>query len=444
MATNTIGTSVMEVNVKVEAIELTVTTDEVQIEVKEGEGSSSNPLEIPCNVSPKDSTIKWFFYNQVTLPEGATISVQGTLKFNNVNRDIDGEYTCVGIRPNGKKKFVSITVNVNYAPKIVKFDKNQDGQIDDILAQYRLINLVNFQQFSLVCDAIGKPKPQILWTRNLQNISSESILNIRPTDGEEASGRYECVASNKIGNSPSKLVQVNMITKPTFDNSTSATPHIVPENLKSYNVTCPVKNFSKSMNISWTFDGKPINLTSNEYEMIGNKLMIHKLSLKHQGDFRCLVLNEAGKLEVILNLKINIEPQITLFTVTKDGGQSYPIFNDTIDIVNGEQTLTVDCEVTGNPIPATHWMWNGEHVSSTSKLILTELQDSMSHDYVCMSENSMGKAERTIKVNVEKIPEIQPNQLRLFQLSENDSLTVECPVKNSINILWYHVSDTLI
>lgn len=297
----------MEANLIVEAIELTVTTNETEIEVTEGYRTLNSPLKIPCMVSPKDSMIKWFFNNQATLPLNVIVSAQGTIRLNNVTRDHDGEYTCVGIRPNGKKKSVTITVKVNYPPEIVKFEKNQDDVTDDIMAQDRPINLVNFQQLSLVCKAIGKPSPKVFWTRNGEIISSESIFSIIPTEGEKSSGLYECVATNKIGNSSLKGVQVNVITKPELQESTTFSQYVMSESSKSYNVTCPVNNFEKSMTIAWTFAGQPIDVTNNEYEIIDNILTIRNISLKHQGEYRCLVSNEAGNVEVIVNVTINIE-----------------------------------------------------------------------------------------------------------------------------------------
>ena len=70
----------------------------------------------------------------------------------------------------------------------------------------------------LLCEATGKPPPNITWTRVLEDDSNSKVLHQGPTWGlpninRNASGTYHCTAYNRIGNPVRREVKVNVMCK---------------------------------------------------------------------------------------------------------------------------------------------------------------------------------------------------------------------------------------
>ena len=70
----------------------------------------------------------------------------------------------------------------------------------------------------LLCEATGKPPPNISWTRVLEDDSNSKVLHHGPTwdfpnINRNASGTYHCTAYNRIGNPVRREVKVNVTCK---------------------------------------------------------------------------------------------------------------------------------------------------------------------------------------------------------------------------------------
>ena len=70
----------------------------------------------------------------------------------------------------------------------------------------------------LLCEATGKPLPNITWTRVLEDDSNSEVLHQGPTldfpnMNRNASGTYRCTADNRFGNPVSHEVKVNVTCK---------------------------------------------------------------------------------------------------------------------------------------------------------------------------------------------------------------------------------------
>ena len=71
---------------------------------------------------------------------------------------------------------------------------------------------------TLVCEATGKPTPNITWIRVLEDCSNSEVLRHGPTWNfpnikRTASGTYRCTAYNGFGNPVNHKVKVNVICK---------------------------------------------------------------------------------------------------------------------------------------------------------------------------------------------------------------------------------------
>jgi len=70
-------------------------------------------------------------------------------------------------------------------------------------------------KLQLLCEATGKPTPNITWTRVFEDDSNSEALHHGttldfPNINRNASGRYRCTADNRLGNPVSHEVKVNV------------------------------------------------------------------------------------------------------------------------------------------------------------------------------------------------------------------------------------------
>jgi len=69
---------------------------------------------------------------------------------------------------------------------------------------------------TLLCEATGRPKPNIIWTRVLENGGNGEVLHQGktwnfPNINRTVSGKYRCTADNGYGNPVSHKVEVNVL-----------------------------------------------------------------------------------------------------------------------------------------------------------------------------------------------------------------------------------------
>ncbi|XP_068731747.1 fibroblast growth factor receptor 1-like [Montipora capricornis] len=115
------------------------------------------------------------------------------LVIESVNRSQSGNYTCLSMSHNENETSAITAVNVLYAPSIH--------------ASNKIVSLTvkKGTKIRLKCEADGNPKPQFVWRKNSDIISSgfnssrnSSILTLH-YESEEEFARFVCIAKNKVG-----------------------------------------------------------------------------------------------------------------------------------------------------------------------------------------------------------------------------------------------------
>ncbi|XP_068686801.1 fibroblast growth factor receptor 1-like isoform X2 [Montipora foliosa] len=125
------------------------------------------------------------------------LTVRGVvLVIESVKRSQSGNYACFSVSHDENKTSAITAVNVLYAPSIHVSNKTE-----------KIISLTvkNGTKIRLRCEADGNPKPQFVWRKNSDLISSGfyssgnwSILTLYNA-GEEEIAHFACTAKNKIG-----------------------------------------------------------------------------------------------------------------------------------------------------------------------------------------------------------------------------------------------------
>lgn len=165
------------------------------------------PASLTCNAEgyPRP-TITWRRAKNAIMPAGGHTATGNVLKVQNARREDRGTYICMANNDVGKPAQKSISLEVEFAPKIsVPRPKVAQALDYDIL---------------LECNVEAHPAPTVTWLRNnetLYNGDDFRISHLASVDGLTSSaltiesieadkyGDYYCQASNKMGTTQARI-----------------------------------------------------------------------------------------------------------------------------------------------------------------------------------------------------------------------------------------------
>lgn len=176
---------------------------------------------LECDVDPDNGTIaQWYkdgnlyFFNTMKtyfdrdLTRYSIVNKTKHLEIKAVEADDAGVYKCEVVQ--NSPVSVDHTVVMLTAPEIVRFTATNDGRVPE------------GSDLLLTCDVIGKPPPQIVWSRAVDNGNQR----LGEQDGEftqnsvymkgvkmEHAGKYYCYAFNSVGHNQAEL-DVSIAGKP--------------------------------------------------------------------------------------------------------------------------------------------------------------------------------------------------------------------------------------
>uniref|UniRef100_A0A915CT19 Ig-like domain-containing protein n=1 Tax=Ditylenchus dipsaci TaxID=166011 RepID=A0A915CT19_9BILA len=259
---------------------------------------------------------------------------------------------------------------------------------------------------------MGNPKPKIHWLKDGQKFeASPPSAEIQP-DGSlmlksgttQDAGQYSCQAISPAGNA-TVSVQVKLIKKPTIlmmDSSGSADGQeekLVARAGERLDIPCPVvvPPGQPQPKVIWTLDS--LAITSPEYQVLRNyTLRISQVGSVHGGNYICTAINAAGETEKQTKVVVHTIPSIARS-------------QNSFSLVQGD-TITLPCEVEGEPEPQVQWYLNGQEfedavLDEDNALILDEVSDKHRGEFKCVATNALGSQERTVTVTVHTAPVIE-------------------------------------
>ncbi|KAI7799480.1 hemicentin-1 isoform X1 [Triplophysa rosa] len=365
---------------------------------------ANQQIAFPCPAKgTPEPVIKWLRNGQdLTGNEpGVSILEDGTLLILASVSPLDnGEYTCMAVNDAGttEKKY---QLKVNVPPDI-----RDSGLLSNV-------SVAMNQPTNLVCDVTGTPVPVITWYKdgvvvtsnsNVQILQKGKTLKFLKAAVSDA-GRYTCKAIN-IAGSTERDLNLDVLVPPTIigtvgsrDISGILNQEIVLE--------CRVKG-DPFPTIQWYKDRKPVFLVDPNIEVSnrGQQLKIKSARLGDQARYQCSATNSAGKQSKEFNLSIFVPPSI------KGGNVSSEL---TVLLGN---TLTLECEVRGVPLPAITWYKNGKTILSSRQaqyvergqfLKISRAQVSDAGQYTCKVTSVAGTAEKLYELDVYVPPSITGN-----------------------------------
>ncbi|XP_010851375.1 PREDICTED: hemicentin-1 isoform X2 [Bison bison bison] len=257
---------------------------------------------------------------------------------------------------------------------------------------------------SLECEVEGVPQPAVTWMKDGRPLTKGrgmeimdegrmvQLKNVHVSD----TGRYMCVAMNIAGMTDRKY-DLSVHTPPSIIGN-----HRTPENISvveksSVSLNCEASGIPLP-SITWLKDGWPVNLSSSLRILSGGRILrLMQTRTEDAGQYTCVVRNAAGEERKIFRLSVLVPPHIM--------GEN--TFEDVK--VKEKQSVTLTCEVTGNPVPEITWHKDGQllkeddthHLMSDGRFLqIVNAQVSHTGRYTCLASNTAGDKSKSFSLNV--------------------------------------------
>ncbi|XP_006907796.1 hemicentin-1 isoform X1 [Pteropus alecto] len=327
-----------------------------------------------------------------TLPGGRQLQISGAEKSD------AGLYTCVASNVAGTaKKDYSLQVYIR--PTI----SNSGSHPTEII-------VTRGKSISLECEVQGIPQPTVTWMkdgrpltkgRGIEILDEGRILQLKNIHVSDT-GRYVCVAVNVAGMTDRKY-DLSVHTPPSIMGN-----HGTPENISvveknSVSLTCEASGIPLP-SIAWLKDGWPISLSSSVRILSGGRtLRLIQTRIEDAGQYTCIVRNAAGEERKVFGLSVLVPPSVVGENTLEDVK------------VKEKQSITLTCEVTGNPVPVITWHKDGQllqeddthHIMSGGRFLqITNAQVSHTGRYTCLASNTAGDKSKSFSLNVLVSPTI--------------------------------------
>ncbi|MBN3302329.1 HMCN1 protein, partial [Amia calva] len=375
----------------------------------------------PAKGTPKP-IIKWLRNGQeLTGNEpGLSILEDGTLLILASVSPLDnGEYVCVAVNDAGttERKY---QLKVHVPPDIRDNEKPTN------------VSVVLNSPTSLFCDVTGTPAPVITWFKDgVPVVPSASLVILKEgktlmflKTATTDTGRYSCKAIN-IAGSTEKDFDLDVLVPPTITGASSPRDVFVILN-HEVSLECRVKGVPLP-SIQWYKDGKLLFLGDPNIEVVnkGQVLKIKSARLGDQAHYQCTVANKAGKKNKDFNLSVYVPPSIKGGNVTTEVSA---LLNNSV---------TLECEARGVPLPAITWYKNGRPLTSNRQAVYVDrgqflkiphAQVSDAGQYTCRVTSVSGSAEKSFELDVYVPPSIEggldtPTEKKVVV---SNSLTLDC------------------
>ncbi|XP_065792281.1 hemicentin-1 isoform X2 [Muntiacus reevesi] len=260
------------------------------------------------------------------------------------------------------------------------------------------------KSISLECEVEGIPQPTVSWMkdgrpltkgRGMEIMDEGRVVQLKNVHVSDT-GRYVCVAMNIAGMTDRKY-DLSVHTPPSIIGN-----HRTPENISvveksSVSLNCEASGIPLP-SITWLKDGWPINLSSSLRILSGGRILrLIQTRTEDAGQYTCVVRNAAGEERKIFRLSVLVPPHIV--------GEN--TFEDVK--VKEKQSVTLTCEVTGNPVPEITWHKDGQllkeddthHLMSGGRFFqITNAQVSHTGRYTCLASNTAGDKSKSFSLNV--------------------------------------------
>ncbi|KAJ1172187.1 hypothetical protein NDU88_004037, partial [Pleurodeles waltl] len=299
---------------------------------------------------------------------------------------------------------------------------------------------------SLACVAEGNPQPALTWLRDgrpllhgqeVDILDEGRVLHLRNAQVSDT-GRYVCIAVNVAGQTEKKY-DVNVHVPPSILGDMGVPENITVVERNPVTLTCEASGIPLP-SVAWLKDGRPIAPSSSVRLLSGARtLRLLQAAVDDVGSYTCIVTNTAGEERKQFDLYVLVPPNI----VGENKMENVK--------VKEKHSVTLTCEVIGNPIPRIEWLKDGQPLpedsdhqllSSGRFLQISSAKVSDTGRYMCTASNTAGDRSKSFSLNVLVSPTINgvdnngtPEEVTVI-LNSPTSLVCEAYSYPPATIIW--------
>ncbi|XP_048454449.1 matrix-remodeling-associated protein 5 [Rhincodon typus] len=412
IASNAVGADTVTVRLHVAALPPMIQQEKTEsLTVTLGQG-----IRVHCTAkAAPPANIRWILFDGTQIRPSQFINgnlfvfPNGTLYIRSMSERDMGNYECLATNVVGVARR-TVSVNIQKHSATAKITVSSPQRVD----------ISYGSTLHLDCVAAGDPGPRILWrlpSRLLVDSHYSYSKRIKVYDNgtlvvqsvtDKDAGDYLCVARNKIGDD-FMVLKVNVMMKPAKIEYKQDVKQKVMYG-KDLKVDC-IASGLPDPEISWGLpDGTMVNSVmqsddsgtrTRRYTVFDNgTLYFNEVGLRDEGDYTCYAVNQIGKDEMKVNVKVVAEPP-----GFQNGTPSL------VQVAYGE-SCTIKCGAKGEPTPWISWHSPTDRfilpsskykVTTDGTLHIHNVQRSDSGNYTCVARNTAGESRRviTVQVNIE-------------------------------------------
>ncbi|XP_068973119.1 cell adhesion molecule Dscam1 isoform X44 [Bombus flavifrons] len=377
--------------------------------------------------------------NTERLQVGQYVTVNGDvvshLNISSIHTNDGGLYKCIAASKVGSAEH-SARLNVYGLPFIRHMDKKA---------------IVAGETLRVTCPVAGYPIESIVWERDTrvlpinrkQKVFPNGTLIIENVERMSDQATYTCVARNAQGYSARGTLEVQVMVAPlilpfAFGDEPASWGELV-------SVTCSVAKGDQPLEISWAFNGTPIDSHHGSDVVIGstNKknsvLTIESVAARHAGEYTCSASNRAGATTHSSQLTVNVPPRWILEPTDKAFAQG--------------SDARVECKADGFPKPQVTWkkaagdtpgdytdlkLSNPDISVEDGTLSINNIQKTNEGYYLCEAVNGIGAGlSAVIFISVQAPPHFEI-KLKNQTARRGEPAVLQCEAQGEkpIGILW--------
>jgi len=406
---------------------------------------------IPIRLSGDGNTVTWYkdsqpihFDSRIRVVNDEHNSYR--LIIDDLRVEDKGVYTIV-IKNKGGQIEVKTVLNV----------KEEKPQLLSDLSDSPAANTAKIgEEFFLEIRAQGKPRPQVIWLLNGQELSSHSpdYELIVTEDGryrilfrhfdERYLGEYQAIIKSNAGTIRTRKIIVVGQQAPIF---TQAPPKFIQiKTGEKLTIECMAKGHPPPK-ITWLRDGKVLS-NKDGFDIRADEKSGHSIfiiptaTVKHAGKYECRVENQYGTHTAEINIDVAPPP------VTRQKLKDF-------DISRGQE-VTITVTANGTPLPSCIWFHNDRRLTAipnrvimtddgpTHILKLLDVELSDAGLYKAVVESPMSTTELVSQVTVRDVAD-QSSVPQDVRVSEGGSCTLECQASGTPlpQVIWTRNGKTI-
>ncbi|XP_075415669.1 hemicentin-2 [Tenrec ecaudatus] len=317
------------------------------------------------------------------VPDRHSLLPSGSLRLAQAQVSDSGRYQCTASNPAGfaSRRYV---LSVQAPPQV------QPGP--------SVLKVLAGEALDLNCVAEGNPEPWLSWFKDGVALGGRApkgsvhFVGVKPSDA----GTYRCEASSNAGVDAWEL-ELRVLEPPHWgaDETNGLLERVAGENAT---LPCPVRGTPKPQ-VVWRkgLSGEPLRGRPGVAVLDEGALFLAAVSPADSGDYECQATNEAGSASRKAKLVVFVPPSIRedrrKTNVSGMAGQS----------------LTLDCDAKGFPVPEIEWLKDGQLIpeagshhlpDGAGSLHFPRVQESDAGLYSCRAWNQAGTAQKDFELLV--------------------------------------------